>query len=155
VIARVPTVQKQEKVVAFAGRSWAAYMGVGLLWGLGIWVMMFLDFRDALPVALGRILGINFVVGVVVFAAWYVGGRRRLEVSDEGLMLTGVLGSRVIPWSDLVVVEPTWGWQWVRCRDARGRATLRLTTSRLYPRLQHQVRRDNRELATRLWYASR
>ncbi|MER7556428.1 PH domain-containing protein [Nocardioides sp. NPDC126508] len=146
---------KQEKVVAFVGLSWAASMGVGVLWGLTIWAAGFLDFRGVLPVPLGAVMGVHLVLCGAVFAAWLLLFRSRLEVSDEGLALSGPLGSRVIPWSELVVVEPSWGWLWVRCRDSRGRATLRLTTSRLHPRLQRHVRRDNKELATRLWYASR
>jgi hypothetical protein len=147
-------VQKQQKVVVFVGRSWAVVMGVGLLWGLLIWVVMFLDFRGALPVPLGRIMWTNVLVSGAAFGAWLL-LRSRLEVSVEGLTLTGPLGSRVIPWSELAVIEPAWAWQWVRCRDADGRVTLRFTTSKAYPRMQHQVSTDNKELATRLWYASR
>ncbi|MER6974959.1 PH domain-containing protein [Nocardioides sp. NPDC000445] len=146
--------QKQEKVIVFLGRSWTIFMGAGLLWGVLIWAVMFLDFRGALPVPLGPIMGINIVAGAA-FGTWILLLRTRLEVSDDGLALWGPLGSRVVPWSDLAVVEPTWAWQWVRCRDTDGRATLRLTTTRWYPRLNHQVREHNKELATRLWYASR
>ncbi|MFE7227663.1 PH domain-containing protein [Nocardioides sp. NPDC057577] len=147
--------QKQAKVVAFGGRSWAIFMGAGMVWGLLIWTVMFLEFRGALPVPMGRVMDINILIGVAVFGGWFLLRRGRLEVRDDGLALSGPLGSRVVPWSDLTVVEPTWAWQWVRCRDADGRVTLRLTTSRWYPRLQHQIREHNKELATRLWYCSR
>ncbi|MFJ9389394.1 PH domain-containing protein [Nocardioides sp. NPDC101246] len=147
--------QKQETVVAFVGRSWAVFMGAGLVWGLLIWTVMFLDFRGALPVPLGLFMGIHIVAGSAVFGAWFLLCRGRLEVRDEGLALSGPLGSRVVPWSDLANVEPSWAWQWVRCRDADGRITLRLTTSRWYPRLQHHIREHNKKLATQLWYSSR
>ncbi|MEU0265257.1 PH domain-containing protein [Nocardioides sp. NPDC006303] len=145
--------QKQEKVVAFVGRSWAVHLGVGLAWGMAIWTVMFLASRGVVAFSLGPVMGILFVAGAVIFTLWYLASRSRLEIDAEGLRLSGPLGSRVIPWSDLTVVEPSWAWQWVRCRDAAGRATVRLTSSRLYPRLQHQIQRDNQELATRLWYA--
>lgn len=144
---------KQEKVVAFFGRSWVAYLGAGLGWGVATWSVTFIAFRGAVTFPLGPVMGIFIVLGGVIFTLWYLISRSRLEIDDDGLRLSGPLGSRLVPWSDLTVVEPSWSWQWIRCRDAAGRATLRLTSSRLYPRLQHHVRRDNQELATRLWYA--
>lgn len=147
--------QKQEKVVVFVGRSWAIFIGAGLVWGLLIWTVMFLAFRGVGAVPMGLLMDINIVVGCAVFGAWYLLRCGKLEVMEDGLALSGPLGSRMVPWSDLAVVEPTWAWQWVRCRDDSGRVTLRLSTSRWYPRLQHQVREHNKELATRLWYASR
>jgi hypothetical protein len=146
-------VLKQEKVVAFVGRSWAVYLGVGLGWGIATWIVTFLVFRGVVAVPSGPVMRILVVVGVVTFTSWYLVSRSWLEIGDDGLRLSGPLGSRVVPWSDVAVIEPTWAWQWVRCRDATGRATIRLTSSRLYPRLQHHVRRDNQDLATRLWYA--
>ena len=145
--------QKQEKVVAFVGRSWEAYLGIGLGWGIAIWIVMFLVVRGVVAVPPGPVMLILIVLGSVTFTLWNLASRSRLEFDEDGLRLSGPLGSRLVPWSDLAVVEPSWAWQWVRCRDVAGRVTLRLTSSRLYPRLQHHVRRDNKDLATRLWYA--
>jgi hypothetical protein len=148
-------VQKQEKVVAFVGRSWIVYIGGGVLSVLVIWAAPFLTITEVLPMAPGPFFAVGLVIGTALFGLWHLGFRRRLEVSEDGLVLSGVRGSRVVPWSDLVGIEPMWNWQWVRCRDASGHVTLRLATSRSYPRLQHHISQHNEELATRLWYASR
>lgn len=147
--------QKQEKVVAFVGRSWLAYIGGGVLSALVIWAVPFLTFLEVLPLAPGPFLAIGLVTGTAFFGLWHLAFRRSIELGDDGLVLSGLRGSRVVPWSDLVAIEPMWGWQWVRCRDASGQVTLRLTSSTSYPRLRQHVSRHNEELATRLWYASR
>ncbi|EGD44481.1 hypothetical protein NBCG_01131 [Nocardioidaceae bacterium Broad-1] len=147
--------QKQEKVVAFAGRSWIVYLLGLLLSVLVIWSVPLLTIFEVLPVAPGPFMVAGLVAGTVAFGVWHLGFRRGLDVTDDGLVLSGMRGSRVVPWSELVDIEPKWGWQWVRCRDASGRVTLWLTTSKSYPRLRHHVSRHNEELATRLWYASR
>ena len=142
-------------MVAFVGRSWAVYVGVGVLWALVIWAIPLLSVLDALPMAPGPILGTGIVTGGIAFGVWYLCLRGRLEVGDDGLVLSSRFRSRVFPWADLAVIEPSWRWQWVRCRDASGRVTIRLTTSRPYPRAHQLVSQHNEELATRLWYASR
>ncbi|MFD4324102.1 PH domain-containing protein [Nocardioides sp. NPDC058538] len=146
---------EQEKVVAFVGRSWIVYIGGFVLSVLVIWAAPFLTIIEVLPTAPGPIFAIGLVMGTALFGLWHLGFRRRLEVGEDGLVLSGKRGSRVVPWSDLVGIEPMLSWQWVRCRDASGSVTLHLTTSRSYPRMQHLVSRHNEELATRLWYASR
>lgn len=147
--------QKQESVVAFVGRSWIVYIGGVALSVLMIWAMPFLAITEVLPLAPGPFFAVGLVAGTVFFCVWHLGFRCRLEVGEDGLVLSGVRGSRLVPWSDLDGIEPMWSWQWVRCRDASDHVTLRLTTSRSYPRLQHHISQHNEELATRLWYASR
>ena len=120
--------------------------------GFGIWGIGFAVYQQVL-------VGAAYMTAVVVVAiastGLLLGFRRRMNVTSDGMVLTGPFRSRTIRWDDIAVVDMVFRRTWVRCCDSEGRIAVILTAAAWHPRTNGRIRRDNEALATLLWTESR